>query len=307
MIEHNVKITFYAILILLVSLGLAFAQYYYFQPKKERECIQYLPKLSSDMQLHNLVIRHDLIAAGRHVKKHIDINQKDIQRMTPYLYAAFTGQIEMMELLENSGANIHVRRYGQNALHLAILNNQKEAVEYLISKGLNCLEKDYIEVRYEGGFVKELDKNGDVEQGNNIYHLLSVTGNREMAHLLFKYKDRMDERNEVGQTPLMLAAREGQVQYIDYLLSYGVKMNAVDNVGMTPLHHAVSGHAVEAVRLLLEKGAEVNIPNAMGETVWDTARRINCKELMDILEKLKKTRSPNDFRDKEKEIKMVSI
>jgi len=300
MIEHNVKITFYAILILLVSLGLAFTHYHYFQPKKERECIQYLPELSSDVQLHNLVIQNDLIAAGRHVKKHNDINHKDIQRMTPYLYAAFTGQIEMMELLENSGADIHMRRYGQNALHLAILNNQKEAVEYLISKGSNCLEKDYIEVRYEGGFVKELDKNGDVEQGNNIYHLLSVTGNREMAHLFFKYKDRMDERNDAGQTPLMLAAREGQVQYIDYLLSYGVKMNAVDNAGMTPLHHAVSGHAVEAVRLLLEKGADVNIPNAMGETVWDTARRINCKEVMNILEQLKETTSPNDCRDKEK-------
>lgn len=245
--------------------------------------IRRIPTCFSEKKIHQFVIADHVPGIQRLINGKINLNEKDTQQMTPFLYAAFTGNIEVMRLLEHAGANIHIRRYGQNALHLALLNNQHDAVRYLISRGMECRSKDYPDFFYNMGAVKEIKEGEDVEQGYNVFHLLATTGNCEIAMLFNDYKDIIDEKNMSGKTPLTLAAEKGRTAYMSYLLSSGADIDAVDHSGMTPLHCAVAACQKGAVLFLLEKGAKTTTKNESGETLLDTANKTKNQEIAEIL------------------------
>lgn len=69
--------------------------------------------------------------------------------------------------------------------------------------------------------------------------------------LLEKYKD-VDERNENGQTPLMLAAEQGNLEMVQELLSKGANCNLDDIDNWTSLICAAKEGHVEVIRELLE-------------------------------------------------------
>ena len=68
-----------------------------------------------------------------------------------------------------------------------------------------------------------------------------------------------DRGNDVGETPLHVAARASHAAVIKLLLENGADVNAIDDQQMTVLKHAVYGGEVVAVRLLLEHGAKVDV------------------------------------------------
>jgi len=71
----------------------------------------------------------------------------------------------------------------------------------------------------------------------------------------------------LGETPLHTAAYYGNVEVVKYLISKGANINEKNNVGFTPLHNAAmdTGHEehdtgkLEVAELLISKGADVNI------------------------------------------------
>lgn len=61
-----------------------------------------------------------------------------------------------------------------------------------------------------------------------------------------------------GNTPLIVAAREGQAKLVRFLLRKGADPSHRNNRGLTPLLTAVSSNHIEVVRLLLNHGANPN-------------------------------------------------
>jgi len=61
-----------------------------------------------------------------------------------------------------------------------------------------------------------------------------------------------------GQTPLHIAAFQGNGKLVEYLISKGADINAKDDNGWTPLHLAVKYGHRGVVEYLLSKGADVN-------------------------------------------------
>jgi len=103
----------------------------------------------------------------------------------------------------------------------------------------------------------------------------------------------VDATNEVGHTALMAAARNGQLEVMQFLLQSGADARRHNNDGFTPLHCAVGAPAdwpadaarkqAECVRLLLKHGASANALNQSGGTPLMGAAWFGCTPSVDLL------------------------
>ena len=90
-------------------------------------------------------------------------------------------------------------------------------------------------------------------------------------------------KDEEGQTPLIIAVCNRQLDVINLLLSHGAQINAVDNEGKTALIHAItpggdSGDpADDLVKLLIEKKADIEVKNERGKTALFFGKSISFK------------------------------
>ena len=65
----------------------------------------------------------------------------------------------------------------------------------------------------------------------------------------------VNQLNPHAETPLMMAAMQGQVRLAEQLIARGADVN---KTGWTPLHYAATGGHVEMIRLLLEHHAYID-------------------------------------------------
>ncbi len=96
---------------------------------------------------------------------------------------------------------------------------------------------------------------------------------------------RVDDRNEDGNTPLLMATSGGQSHVVAFLIERGADVNAVsERKGMTPLIACVAAmHSMQVylktVELLLRAGAArtLGVRDAEGARPW-TARGMAVRE-----------------------------
>jgi glutaminase len=81
------------------------------------------------------------------------------------------------------------------------------------------------------------------------------------------------------------AASQGDVHELQRLYASGVNLAAADYDGRTGLHLAASEGHLEAVKFLVAKGVEVNPKDRFGGTPLIDAKRGNFKKVIDFLKK----------------------
>lgn len=81
-----------------------------------------------------------------------------------------------------------------------------------------------------------------------------------VADLLLKEGAKPDGELQGAQTPLMLAAGQGQIHLVDELIARGADPCKAMSTGFTALHAAVESGNPKIVTLLISRGAEPNAP-----------------------------------------------
>lgn len=90
--------------------------------------------------------------------------------------------------------------------------------------------------------------------------------------------------NDFGDTPLIVAACNGHLEMVKFLVDHGANINKSDNNGITPLHGAVNNDCLEVVKYLLSQKAEVNSWDCRGqERPLNSAQDNNNKEIIALL------------------------
>jgi hypothetical protein len=79
-------------------------------------------------------------------------------------------------------------------------------------------------------------------------------------------QDLVTTRDSKGNTPLILAAAEGRVECVQWLLCYGAAVNMTNAFGDTALHFAAESWHNDVCLILLRCGADTEIANAVGVT-----------------------------------------
>lgn len=96
----------------------------------------------------------------------------------------------------------------------------------------------------------------------------------------------LEETDYRRRTPLQLAAEQGRMEIVRYLVSAGADIDAPtpERTGeVTPLRYAISNGDIEMVNFLISAGADVNKANSQGWTPLMTAARSGNTDIIDIL------------------------
>ena len=91
-------------------------------------------------------------------------------------------------------------------------------------------------------------------------------GDLELLKVLVESGAKIDERDDGGYTPFMLAALSHSSETMSYLISKGADVNAATSWGATALTRAAQGGDTNVVALLLSNGANVNAREYDGYT-----------------------------------------
>jgi hypothetical protein len=79
----------------------------------------------------------------------------------------------------------------------------------------------------------------------------------------------LDQKDDYGSTPLIVAATFGKAEAAKALIEGGADLSIANNDGSTPLHVAAFLCHVEVVEALLEGGADKDATNNAGRTALD--------------------------------------
>ena len=112
--------------------------------------------------------------------------------------------------------------------------------------------------------ARGFDPNTPSEKGVPALMVALQSEAPKSALLLAKHpKTKVEFENRLGETPLMLAAIQNQLELANLLISRGAEVN---RKGWTPLHYAATRGHREMMRLLLDHDAYIDSESANGTT-----------------------------------------
>lgn len=97
------------------------------------------------------------------------------------------------------------------------------------------------------------------------------------------HPDDLEYRGFNGNTPLMLAALEGNAMMVSRLIKAGADLYAINNDYNGVLFNACYASSPEVIRLLVEAGADINDTNEEGTTALmyaSSASRVECVKIL---------------------------
>lgn len=108
------------------------------------------------------------------------------------------------------------------------------------------------------------------ENTNSLITLVEENKIDEVKNL-FSVKEDANQKNEAGETPLHIAARQNNSEMTRLLLSFDTIIDEKDNNGNTPLMAALKADSLNTAKILCEYGANVFAVDNEGGMPWQEA------------------------------------
>lgn len=119
----------------------------------------------------------------------------------------------------------------------------------------------------------------------------------ELKELMEKYPNSINNQNENGFTPLILACYRGNNEVAEFLVNNVKDIDVSSDMGTALMACAVKGN-VELAKLLLEKGCNPNLTDVNGTTALIYATQFKNVELIKALLKHKADKTKIDNKGK---------
>jgi len=122
-----------------------------------------------------------------------------------------------------------------------------------------------------------------VSFGEESLHQVVIQGNEMSAKTLLTAGAEVDTRDEIGKTPLIIAAEKGNLPIVQLLIQYGADVNAQNNLQWTALMFASGFGHTAIVKLLVENKADLNAVSQADYTALILASVGGYTEIVDLL------------------------
>lgn len=123
-------------------------------------------------------------------------------------------------------------------------------------------------------------------KGNSLLMLASYNGQLETTRVLLEHGGDPQLANDMGQIPLAGAAFKGDMEMTRLLIEHGADVNARMSDGKTPLMFAAMFNRLEIIDLLLARGADASVKANDGSTAQSLAQAMGAEAARSQLEKL---------------------
>ncbi|KAG5757504.1 hypothetical protein H9Q72_014355 [Fusarium xylarioides] len=174
---------------------------------------------------------------------------------TPLIWAARAGSEGVIEHLIHHGAKVNMSEYsGFTPLRVSRIESHDAAKKLLLKAGARMDSSNSV-----------LDSSLH-EAARRGYH-------RRIIASLGRTRANIDEKDDLGRTPLILAAREGHMDTAWLLCKYGADVEAFDHSNYTPLMTASDQGRTSMVTMLIRFGANVLASDIEGNTSMSLASR----------------------------------
>ncbi|EZA52656.1 protein phosphatase 1 regulatory subunit 16A isoform X3 [Ooceraea biroi] len=243
---------------------------------------------SDSVMLLEAAARNDIDEVRRLLKKGVNPDSTNEDGLTALHQCCIDDNEEMMKLLIEFGANVNAEDSEKwTPLHAAATCGHLHLVKYLIARGANllavnadgnmpydicedektldCIEGEMARRGVTQELIDETRASTEIQMLRDLQKIASLGGDLE-------YKDHQ------GATPLHIAAANGYVRVVEFLLDQHVSTDVEDNDKWQPVHAAACWGHLEVLELLVQNGADLNAKNKHDETPADICEDLEIRE-----------------------------
>jgi ankyrin repeat protein len=245
------------------------------------------PQADGTTALHWAARLDDLDTADMLIRAGANASAANREGATPLLLAALNGSASMIDKLVKAGANTNapLTQHGDTALMMAARTGKPDAVNVLLEHGAQVAAKEtwggttalmWAVAESHPAIVKALIAHGaDVNARSNFVPAANGRGFEGRTPVAPQSGQGVEEFASGWLTPLMFAAREGDVESARLLMAAGADVNAIAGDGKDALGLAIFNGNYEFASLLIDHHSDVNHADTQRFTplFWAVDRR----------------------------------
>lgn len=240
------------------------------------------------------------------------INKESEEGYTPLEYALQMQFYSLSKNLLERGADVSPESDNPLFIQLAYsLDNVQQMQDKEKQKAKNEMFKMALK-------KAESKLNEENDQGNTALHIVALKGDADLLALFINHGANPSSKNRTGETPLMLAVQEGNMEASKVLIESDkgltkvqdqegnslvtiaviggrtdlvklltqtviIPIDSKNELGKTALMYASEFGEKEQVQLLLDAGADKSLKSSEGNKAYDYAKEWNHKAVMKLL------------------------
>ncbi|XP_046659648.1 protein phosphatase 1 regulatory subunit 16A isoform X2 [Homalodisca vitripennis] len=261
---------------------------------------------SDSVMLLEAAGRNDILEVQRLLEKGVSPDSTNEDGLTALHQCCIDDNEEMMKLLLQFGANVNAEDSEKwTPLHAAATCGHLHLVRYLIDSGA-----DLLAVNADGNMAydicedeaalehieREMAGRGVTQQ--LIDETRALTETQMLADLTLAAGQGYDMEtcDEQGATPLHIAAANGYLRVVEFLLDQHVSTDVRDNDNWQPVHAAACWGHLEVLELLVHNGADLNARTKHDETPADICEDPELRERITELRTEQETKRAAEAR-----------
>ncbi|XP_036135996.1 ankyrin repeat and death domain-containing protein 1B isoform X1 [Molossus molossus] len=269
------------------------------RPREEEAAAGHELLLPNERSFQNAAKSNNLDLMEKLFEKKVNIDAVNNMNRTALHFAVGANHLSAVDFLLNHKARVDVAdKHGLTVIHLAAWSGSLEIMLMLVRAGADRRAKNQdgmnalhfaaqsnnvriVEYLIQDLHLKDLDQPD--EKGRKPFLLAAKRGHVEMIEELIFLNLHTSEKDKEGNAALHLAAKHGHSSVVRVLLAQWEEVNETNENGETPFFLAVAGGHEECSKVLLAAGSDINIPNKLNISALQIATQNGHASLVSFL------------------------